>query len=375
MRSRLRTFAIVLGVVAGSLGVVAPASASSGVVGPGESIQAAIDAARPGDTVRVAAGEFRENLTITTNGITLRGAGSGKHGTLLTPASDAQSSECTGWHRRERDLRHEANHVTVKDLTVAGFPSTGIYAYEAEDYTVARVRARDNQGYGIAGFELAGVRYLDSVATENHAPGIYIGDSPDAQAVVSGNTATSNGVGGEGFGFLFRDSSHGLVVGNHASGNCVGFHFLDHRFNPDEPLSDWTAEGNTATHNNGACPNVPTIFPAFSGTGILLFGANDVRVSRNLVVGNRPSEPSDYAGGHRGRVLSASSAERIPRTTSSRAMSRCSTGPTSGGTGREPAIGSRATSARLRCRGGSVTARAGRPARSGPLRVRWPGSS
>ncbi len=294
MRSRPRTFAIVLGVVAGSLGVVAPASASNGVVRPGESIQTAIDHARPGDTIRVAAGEFRENLTITTNGITLRGAGSGRHGTVLTPPSAPVLTACT-------DVNgicvSEASHVTVKDLTVAGFPSTGIYAYEAEDYTVARVRARDNQGYGIAGFELSGVRYLDSVATENHAPGIYIGDSPDAQAVVSGNTATSNGVGGEGFGFLFRDSSHGLVVGNHASGNCVGFHFLDHRFNPDEPLSDWTAEGNTATHNNGACPNNPTIFPAFSGTGILLFGANDVRVKRNLVVGNRPSEPSDYAGG------------------------------------------------------------------------------
>lgn len=295
MRSRLRTYAIVLGVVAGSLGVVAPASASGGVVQPGESIQAAIDAAGTGDTVRVAAGEFRENLTITTDGITLRGAGSGKHGTLLTPPDEPVVTE--GCPDVNGICVDEANHVTVKDLTVAGFPSTGIYAYEAEDFTVARVRARDNDGYGIAGFELAGVRFLDNVATGNHAPGIYVGDSPQAHALVSGNTATSNGVGGEGFGFLIRDSSHGLVVGNHASGNCVGFHFLDHRFNPDEPLSDWTAEGNTATHNNAACPNVPTIFPAFSGVGILLFGANDTRVTRNLVVGNRPSAPSDYAGG------------------------------------------------------------------------------
>ena len=90
MRSRQRTFAIALGVVAVTLGVVAPASASGGVVRPGESIQAAIDAAAAGATVRVAAGEFRENLTITTDGITLRGAGSGRHGTVLMPAEEAR---------------------------------------------------------------------------------------------------------------------------------------------------------------------------------------------------------------------------------------------------------------------------------------------
>ena len=329
MRSRQRTFAIALGVVAVTLGVVAPASASGGVVRPGESIQAAIDAAAAGATVRVAAGEFRENLTITTDGITLRGAGSGRHGTVLLPAEEATPSDCTEPGTPENGICvDEANHVTVKDLTVAGFPSTGIYAYEAEDFTVSRVRARDNQGYGIAGFEISGLRFLDSVATENHAPGIYVGDSPDAQAVVRGNTANRNGVGGEGFGFLIRDSSHGLVVGNHASGNCVGFHFLDHRFNPDAPLSDWTVEGNTATHNNGACPDAPTIFPAFSGTGMLLFGANDVRVTRNLVVGNRPSVRAvGVRGGHRGRVVAVPRRGGNPRTTSSRAMSRCSTEP------------------------------------------------
>ena len=159
------------------------------------------------------------------------------------------------------------------------------------------MRASHNAGYGIAGFGLAGVRYLDSVATENGAPGIYVGDSPNAQAIVRGNTAIKNGVGAEGFGFLIRDSSHGRVIGNHASGNCVGFFFLDHMFNPAEPLSDWTVEGNTATANNGACAAIPGAFPAFSGIGILLGGTHAVTVTGNLVLGNRPTNDSGYAGG------------------------------------------------------------------------------
>jgi hypothetical protein len=48
------------------------ASADTHVVKPGESIQAAVDAASPGDTVLVKAGEYYERVTIRTDGLTLR---------------------------------------------------------------------------------------------------------------------------------------------------------------------------------------------------------------------------------------------------------------------------------------------------------------
>jgi hypothetical protein len=186
--------------------------------------------------------------------------------------------------------------VTIEDLTVDGFSGSGIYAFHAEDYTVAHVRARMNGGYGIAGFVQSGVQVLGSVAIDNGEPGIYIGDSPDAEAVVIGNTAIRNGIGGEGFGFLLRDASHGQVLGNRATGNCVGFVFIDHGFNPVEPFSDWTAKGNTANRNNGACP-ASAEFPAFSGTGMLLGGTHAVELTGNHVFGNRPSIVASMAGG------------------------------------------------------------------------------
>ena len=187
-------------------------------------------------------------------------------------------------------LGEPVHGVTVEDLTVTGFTGFGVFSFNAEDVTVARVRARDNQGYGISGFVLSGVHYLDNVAIGNGEPGFYVGDSPDAQAVLIGNTSIRNGVGGgEGFGFLLRDSSHGAVIGNRATRNCVGFVFIDTGENPDA-LTDWTTKGNTATRNNGACPGsttdpIPT--PATSGTGIWLAGAAGTTVTRNHVFGNR----------------------------------------------------------------------------------------
>jgi hypothetical protein len=304
MHSRPRMFAIAVGVIAALLGGAAQAGASDEVVQPGELIQTAIDDALPGDTVTIAPGEFRENVTITTDDITLRGSGSGRHGTVLMPSLSPATSPCSEPPEvsgicvlgSTDEGGPAVSDVMIEDLTVDGFSGTGIDAFNAEDYTVAHVRARNNGGYGIAGFVLSGVRFLHNVATDNGEPGIYIGDSHNAQAVVIGNASIHNGVGGEGFGFLFRDSSNGRVIDNHAARNCVGFNFIDSGFNEAEPLSDWTAQGNTANNNNGACPASPE-FPAFSGTGILLAGTHAVAVTRNHVFSNRPTNASSLSGG------------------------------------------------------------------------------
>ena len=61
---------------------------------------AATETARPGDTIDVAAGTYSENLAITKNRITLRGAGFGSIGTLLLlpdePTPDVCSIEVEG---------------------------------------------------------------------------------------------------------------------------------------------------------------------------------------------------------------------------------------------------------------------------------------
>ena len=309
MRQRPRWCATALGVLAASLGAAGPAVAAD--VPAGQSIQAAINAAQPGETITIAPGVFRENLTITKDAITLKGSGSGGAGTVLMPAPAPTPSVCTNPQDGEvmgicvvgqvnmetGAVGPPVNDTTIRDLTVDGFTGTGIFSLNADDLTIEDVRARNNKGYGIAGFMQSGISYLDSVAHDNGEPGFYIGDSPNAQAVVRGNTAIRNGVGGEGFGFLFRDASHGEVRDNKAFRNCLGFIVVDSGENPIG-ASDWTLRRNAANRNNAACPaGGEENLPAFSGTGILLAGTDATEVSKNHVVGNRPSIESPFSGG------------------------------------------------------------------------------
>ena len=65
----MATMALTLLVASGvALAAIGPAGAQSSVVGPGESIQKAVNAADPGDTI-VVWGVHREDVVIRKNGI------------------------------------------------------------------------------------------------------------------------------------------------------------------------------------------------------------------------------------------------------------------------------------------------------------------
>jgi Pectinesterase. len=58
-------------------------------VGPGQSIQAAVDAAVNGDTIEIAAGIYVEQVTINGKDLTIHGAGDGTGGTIIASPNAA----------------------------------------------------------------------------------------------------------------------------------------------------------------------------------------------------------------------------------------------------------------------------------------------
>ena len=163
MLTAKRTAIAALAAATASLAAVSPALAKTHQVHKGQSIQAAIDAAKPGDTIHVHKGTYKEYLTINKNGIKLIG-------TLarLVPAATAPtSSPCAAFTESGKApgicvigdatpnasgppiVNSTVNGVRISGFVVKGFPADGVFNFAAKGTRADHDAYLDNGGYGI----------------------------------------------------------------------------------------------------------------------------------------------------------------------------------------------------------------------------------
>ena len=276
-----------------SAGIASSAQASSViVVGPGQSIQAAINAARPGATVFVEPGVYHQSVQIRKNGITLRGSGAFHGGTVLVPPKHFPKTLCnqafgpTGVCILAKSVDAKTGAVlktvrndTVTGLLVTGFPGNGVFGYGTVGLKVTRVVAINDGGYGISRFVSSKTLFANDTAIGNDEAGFYVGDSPQADTVVRNDQAFGNQ-----FGIFVRHARHVLVTGNVVSGNCQGILVLDD--GQKGGAGNAVIKHNRVFNNNKLFKKNEDTPVDTKGGGILLLGATHTLVTHNSVTGN-----------------------------------------------------------------------------------------
>ncbi|WP_327292643.1 right-handed parallel beta-helix repeat-containing protein [Streptomyces sp. NBC_01198] len=333
----------------GAGAVMAPAAhAQWGVqlVHEGESIQAAVDAAADGDTVLVMPGTYRESVQITRN-VTLEGVGSGLV-TLTAPAGQgaqdapaaapaapapapagskpaapaatpdgtapaAAKTEATAKTETSTTVTgtttqaacaaaghgicvtgadgHPLTAVRIESLAVTGFRANGIDASGTDRMVVRRVMVKNNGQQGISQEKSTRAVLRDNEAVGNGQSGIFVANFVNAEGgaldtrgtLVSGNTLSGNRIG-----VTVRRARVMAVENNTVTGNCGGVFVVGDENNPK--AGDLDIRQNKITDNNKFCASNGRL-PAIQGTGVLLTGAEDTRITDNTITGNSGTSP------------------------------------------------------------------------------------
>jgi parallel beta-helix repeat protein len=273
---KLRHMRHVLAAAGLALAAASPALADDVVVS--RSIQAAVDAAAPADTVIVPPGRYHETVTIAKSGITIRGS----RGAVLDAAGFAVGIRASPGPGGPGCPTSTLTHITVDGLRIENAGFTGALLRGVDGFAVRNGIYTGNEEYAI--FPICS---RNGVIDGNHVEGtddaaIYVGNSHDV--VVERNHATDSTVGIE------IENSTGIAVrGNTAIGNTSGIVTFVLPGLAVPVTEDVLIERNVVMHNNRANPVLPSedvvgLIPA--GTGILTVAADRVTVRDNRVVGN-----------------------------------------------------------------------------------------
>ena len=239
------------------------------IVRAGSSIQAAVDAANPGDVILIKPGVYKEDILVEKPNITIRGSqnvviqnpGDAEDGIRVTPNGDG----------------FKLFGVTLRD-----FEENGVIMIRADDYVLSHVTTINCGEYGL--FPIASNRGLieHCVASGHTDSGIYIGQCEDTE--MHHNKTYENVIGLEIENCSRVVASHNQSYNNTAGMLVVLLPGLRVTTSTDILLTHNRIVNNN--HVNFAEPGggfenfVPT------GSGILIVGTDDTRLVQNQVMGN-----------------------------------------------------------------------------------------
>ena len=247
----------------------APASSLKAIRVPQDvkTIQGAVDKAKSGDLILVSAGVYKEAVDVSTPDITIRGV-------------DRNKTILEGSFKLENGIRIlDTDGVVVENMTARDYLSNGFYWTGSDRYRGSYLTAYRNGDYGIYAFDAYHGQFDHSAGWGSPDAGFYIGECYKCDAVVDHVDSQYNGLGYSG-----TNSGGDLyLINSNWANNRAGMVPNSGSYELCYPSRGTTVIGNTVHDNNYLKgPGIDVSLLA-QGNGILLAGAINADVERNLV--------------------------------------------------------------------------------------------